>query len=426
MQIILRRVKKYDIGQRSALAWMQLADVARAPSHLQAAQAAALSVMVLSAMPARAGISDTVQPYVLSSINHDDNLLRQSDDAPGDRGDTYKSVEAGLQFARPIGRQLFSGSAKVTKVAFDNYEQLNYNGKEVQGVWAWQLGNHLQGNLGGSYAQTLAPYADFHTSERNLRLQRREYADGTWRFHPSWQVHGGWSRNRYEFELASQKFNNRTEDAAEIGADYLAGSGSRIGVVLRQLKGTYTGRAGVTSFFLDNGYMQDELKADIVWIISGVSKLTFLGGAVKRKHAVFAVRDASALNARLVYDWIPTGKLHFTGKLYREFTAVEGSVLNDSLNRGGSVDVAYALSAKVSMTASAGTERRGFRTIPGIVTDKDLTDSSRLISAGVIYAPLPAVQLGINAFHDARSGNLLVGSNSYKANGVSFNISAQF
>ncbi len=385
------------------------------------------SLAVCHALPVSAQISDTIHPYVLASINHDDNLLRRSDTEAGQFGDTYKSTEAGLLFERPFGRQVLTGRANVSKVSFDGFKQLNYTGKNLEATLEWHLGNYWQGHLGSTYGQTLAPYADFNTQERNLRVIRHDFFDASWLVHPSWQLRSAWSRDRYIYDLPSQRYNNRTEDVAELGVDFLASSTSRFGVVARQLKGNYTDRHGFNSVLFDSGYVQEEIKANVLWYLSGSSRLQFLGGGVRRKHTILTVRDEQGANGRAIFYWRPTVKLNTTSKLWREFSAVEGSLVNSALNRGASLDLSYEVSAKISMAAATKLERRQFGTLPGVQSlNGNLEDSTRSASIGVNYALLPNIKLAVNATRDSRVGSRAAGTNSFKANGISFNASAQF
>jgi exopolysaccharide biosynthesis operon protein EpsL len=387
---------------------------------------AALMALTLAA-PAMAQISDTIHPYVSASYNHDSNLLRQSDNAGGDLSDNYKAGEAGVKIERPIGRQILTADLKVSRVTFDRYEQLNYNGKEFTGALEWHLANHLQGHFGALHSETLAPFSDSHSEERNLRTQRRYYFDGTWTFHPSWQVRGSWAREHNDFELDIQRYNNRVEDTSEVGVDYLASSNSRVGLIARRLKGTYTARETLVGSLLDSGYTQDEFKANIFWYFSAQSQIQFLGGVARRQHEIFTQRDENGVNARAIYYWLPRTKLHVNTKAWREFAAVDGTVLNSALLTGGSVDLTYDATSKIGATASAKTERRRFTPIPGMdLGGGSLNDSTRYYTLGVVYAPLQRVTLGLNAFRTSRSGSAAVGTNSYKANGVSFNVNAQF
>ena len=127
-----------------------------------------------------------------------------------------------------------------------------------------------------------------------------------------------------------------------------------------------------------------------------------------------------------MYYWTPSSKIKTTSKLWREFAAVEGSLINSALNKGASVEATYAVTSKIGANVMARTEKRDFKTLPGAVITDGLQDTTQGYSVGVNYAVLPRIVLALNATRDRRSGSRAAGTNSYKANGVSFNVSAQF
>lgn len=240
---------------------------------IAAPRMAALALLIGAAFSpaAHAEISDTIHPFIQTTYAYDDNLLRLSE-FPGqipDLSDSSRTVQGGFLFERPVGRQLFTGYAKLSHVKFNRFTELNYNGKDALVDWAWQLGNRWQGHLGTSYLETLAPFTDTNSDQRNLRTQRRHYADANWLFHPNWQVRAGFSRFTADYELPAQQINNRTEDATELGLDYLATSGSKVGIQLRQLKSNYQFKGNPLLGLVDNDYTQDEIKANVLWLVSG-------------------------------------------------------------------------------------------------------------------------------------------------------------
>jgi len=378
---------------------------------------------------AHAEISDTIHPFIQTTFAYDDNLLRLSE-FPGqipDLGDTSRTVQGGFLFERPVGRQLFTGYAKLSHVSFNRFTELNYNGKDALVDWAWQLGNRWQGHLGTSYLETLAPFTDTNSDQRNLRTQRRSYADATWLFHPSWQVRAGFSRFTADYELPAQQINNRTENATELGLDYLAASGSKVGIQLRQLKSDYQFKGNPLFGLPDNDYTQDEIKANVLWLVSGPTKLSFLGGWVRRTHPQsVSGTSSSGANGRLIADWIATGKLRFNANLWREFQVVEGGIVGSSLNKGASLAAFWSATAKVGLNAQLRHEKRDFSTINGFTALSGLSDSTTGSSLGLTYTPVNNIQLELDAFRDRRSGNPIVGSNTYRAKGVSFSANVQF
>lgn len=383
----------------------------------------------LFAIPAQAAISDTIHPFVSATYSYEDNLLRLPDGVPGPQGsrsDTLTQLQAGLLFERPIGRQILTGQAKVSRVSFNHYDQLNYNGKDVSAEWQWFVLRNFSGHVGASYSQVLTPFTDYHSSERNLRTTRREYADGYWRFHPSWQVHAGLSTTKYSYDLASQRFIDRTEDSSDVGLDYLAASGSRFGVLARHAKGSYPNKPVIGGMVIDNGYKQDELKANVYWLLNGVTQVQVLAGWARRDHNFFTGYDASGANGRVTVYWQPLGKLKFNASTWREFQAVESTLVNSSLNKGVSVGANWDIDAKLKGDASIRHERRNFNVINAVVLAGEPSDSGNLLQAGLTYTPLNSVQLNLSVFRDSRTGSAYVGTGSYTSKGVSLTATGQF
>ena len=394
--------------------------------HVRTGLACALGL--LFSQSAFADLSDTIHPFIQSSISHDDNLLRLPDGDNGalGRSDTYKSVDGGFTLDRTYGQQVITGRFDWSRVTFDRYTTLNYTSKNGDIALNWHLLSHLQGNVGASYMESLASFSDFHSDQRNLRIQRKAFADTTWQFHPSWQARAGFKREKYEYDLDIQRFNNRTDDTSELGVDYLAVSGSRVGLQARHIKGTYPDSQVFNGIRVDNDYGQDELKANVYWIVSGQTRVQFLGGWERRTHPVQTVRDDSGTNGRLIVFWTPTGKLKFTGSAWREFAAYEGGIVASSLNKGASLLGTWTFSDKVSANASLRNEKRDFST-PGVVLLEGQKDQTRNTTLGLTYAPVQKIQLTVNAFRETRSGTQSsFFSTGYKAKGVSFNGTVQF
>ena len=121
----------------------------------------ALLLCTLFTLPAGAGPSDALHLYAGVGYGHDDNLLRVPEGQPafdGTRADSWWEREGGLIFDKTYSRQRISIVAKLSKYDFDHFKQLNYDGKDLQATWFWQLGNHLEGKVGTTYQQVLAPY----------------------------------------------------------------------------------------------------------------------------------------------------------------------------------------------------------------------------------------------------------------------------
>lgn len=375
--------------------------------------------------PARAAISDTIQPFVSVGYGYDDNLFRLPDETVGGPvSDRNKSVIAGFAFERPVSRQVFSGSLKVSKVSFDRYSQLDYNGKDGSLLWRWVVGNNFDGTIGATYEQTLNSFADFHGTERNLRVRRGEYIDGGWRFSPHWRVRGRASHDEFTYDLPTQRYLNRKDNAGEVGIDYVASTRSSIGLQARQVRGSYTDPLIFGSLRYDQDYKQNDLKLKLVWNYDEIAQLQFLGGKAKREHTLLTERDATGTNARLSAVWKVRPAVRLTAVAAREFAPYEGGTFTYSLNQTRSLHAEWNLSAKVTAEADTRSIKRDFtgaaaRGVP------DVSDSGKTHTLSLNYAALRNVQLSASVFRDTRDGARGL-TQSYRAKGASINASIQF
>jgi exopolysaccharide biosynthesis operon protein EpsL len=370
----------------------------------------------------------SLQVYGGLGYGHDDNLLRVPDGAPAfdnQLGDSWYQADAGLLFDHTYSRQRLSAKASLSKVKFDHFRQLDYDGKDLQGKWNWQVGNHLEGALGAGYNQTLAPYTDFHSDRRNLRQQRRLFADGAWRFHPSYRVRASAAKEKFTYELTEQSVNDRTENSYEIGADYLPKSGSEIGLVLRTIKGKYPNRRPFGGRLLNDDYDQDEVKARVLWIASGTTTVQALAGWTRRRQPALG-DDTSGFNGRVSAEYKPNGKFSYTAALWRDFAPIESIFVNYTLNKGVSLAAAWDASAKVKVEALAIYERRNYNARFLAISNGDLDDAVRSATVRATWSPLRALRLSAALAHQARSGSEFIGTGKFSATSVVLNAIAQF
>ncbi|MDO8439087.1 MAG: exopolysaccharide biosynthesis protein EpsL [Telluria sp.] len=381
-------------------------------------------ILAAIAMPAGAGQSDALHAYAGIGYFHDDNLFRLNDD--NRLSDSAKYAIGGLYFDKTYGRQKIYLQGKVSKVKFSRFQQLDYDGKDFLGSWDWQLGERFSGKVGASYEQTLAPYTDFRSTERNLRVHKRRHGDANWQLHPSYRVRAGASKDTYTYALPVQRFNNRDEDAVEAGFDFTPRSGSTAGLVARRVKGKYHSTRVVGGSPMNDDFTQDELKAKVNWKVTGISTIAVLAGYARRKHDVNGPRDAKGFNGRVTASLNPRKKLRVNLSAWREFAPIESNIVTYSLNRGVSMGASWDASAKVRLDGNLSRERRGYEGRLAANAPLDLKDNLRQASLSATWSPRPTVQLSTSFAHQRRGGADFLGNGSFKANTVSVNANAQF
>jgi len=372
-------------------------------------------------MPAFAATDDVLRPYVGYSLVYDDNVLGVADGAntTGEKlSDTARHAEAGIIFNKRISQQVLSGHANLDHITYGHFGQLDNNAKDILANWNWHVGNHVDGNLGVSYIQALTPFVNFHSDELNLRTQRREFFDGAWRLHPSWRLRAGVSRDKLNYDLTSQQAGNRTEVASEVGLDYLASSGSTVGVQLRHTRGDLPNPQLIDTVLVDNSYDQNELKAKVSWLLTGKTQLQFLGGYVQRKHDFFPARDFSGVNARVQASWNATAKLNVTAGIWREIGALDDLTASYTLNQGIGVGSTYDMTSKIRFEGQLkheSSDYSGTVALPSLQL-ADRKDTFDTASVKMIYRPTTHLQLATTAYHKKRDSSL--DGNNAANNGV--------
>lgn len=389
----------------------------------------AMALAGATCLPAAAQISDTIHPYVSLGYSYDDNLLRLPESfqaAYGSLADHTRTAVAGVQLDQTFGRQQVTADVSANRVTFDRFDQYNYNGKNGKLTWLWRLGNYLDGKLGASYDETLTPFNDFHTDQRNLRKQRGYVAEGGWRFHPSWRVRAAASRTEYDYELDAQKVLNRDVTATVAGLDYYSTTGSTIGLQVRREKGDYTNPPRLGSLVFNENYTQDELKLKVFWRIGEVSQLEFLGGHARRKHEMNTLGDPSGANGRMTFTWSPLATVRLVAAARREFEAFEGSGVNYTLTKGANLDANWAPTAKIGVRGSLRRYKREFGSGNGsIALPPNLKDDTKGGSLGVTYSPRERIQLEVSVSHEKRTSDSNF-SYSYRTKGAAVNATIQF
>lgn len=392
-------------------------------------QPVALLAASLLALPAEAAPNDALQLYGGIAFGYDDNLLRVPEDQAALRSagaDRWWQREAGLLFDKTYSRQRISLVAKLSRYNFDRFRQLDYDGKDLQASWFWQLGNHLQGKTGIIQEQVLASYTDLQSDQRNLRHRRARFADGAWRFHSSWQVRAGMRRDIYNYEISEQRYNNRTEDAAEIELDYLPASGSTVGLVARRIEGRYPYPRRIGPTLFDNSFTQEELKVRVLWPATGSSTIDTLVGYTRRDLPSNRAGRASGLAGRIQASYQPRGKMTYTAASWRDFAPLESTDVSYTLNNGASIGARWDASAKIRIDADAACVRRNYTVRVNSLGLDGIRDVTRTRSLSATWSPRPTVQVKAAFAHEARSGVAVLGSAAIRSNSMTLSASAQF
>lgn len=391
----------------------------QAEEHRQAAgRKPWMSLVLIPALslqqPVIAAEGDVLRAYVGIGVTHDDNILGTSNVAiagGADKlSDTAIRTEVGVMLDKTISRQRITADINLDHTAFNRFDNLDYDGRDISANWNWHLGEHLEGNLGASHVRALTSVQDSLTAAGvptqlpNVRTQDRQYADAAWRLHPSWRVVGGVSHYELEYAQSGPQVASRKVDDVEAGVDYLARSGSSVGVRVRHAEGEFP-------LSPLNDYSQDELKVRLEWKVTGKTDLLLLAGWVQRESDLAPANDFSGFNGRLNAVWRATGKSTVNASVWREVGALDDQTASYSLNRGLSLGTGWEITRKARLDAYYQHERRDYT--PAGLTRKDRINYGNL---QLTYHPIPKLRLMTSVYRTTQGSNVAV--NDYRNTGV--------
>ncbi len=401
------------------------------PNRLQSFLTGVLLLSFFNQPAFAAVIGKVVQPFASYTFTADDNLLRirdKMDPVPllgtNNLFDMSHRFTGGLLFEKEISRQRLTANLNLAHTSFDKFNQMNNDLKSFTGNWNWFLGNRLEGNMGASYVQSLAPFL-FLPGTKNIRNEQRTFINAIWRFHPSWNLHGDYTRYDLSTDSAIDRFKflNRIEDRFEGGIDYVTSGRNTVGILFRNIIGDFPVRnLAPDGSLTDNSYDQKEVMARINWVVTAKSRLVWTGGWVERKNASFSQRDFNGFNARMIYAWEPTSKVGLTLNAWRETGALQQLTASFSLNTGVSVVPAWNITQKVALEGNFSYETREFSRFRELTDLLPVGRNNTIRNAAIklTYTPYLGLQLSASVYNNYLKTDHPLGG--FSANGANINL----
>ncbi len=353
---------------------------------------------------------DPLQFVISQSFRHDDNLFRLSDDEspPGDgsRSDTLSVTSAKARFAKRYSRQFVSASARVSSVAFDKWDELDYTTKGASAAWRWAVGSRWTGLLNANYDEVPRDFSEILTIDDEVSINEQRTLGGTanyW-FHPDWAVSGG--VEQYDSSLSDTASESAEYQAMiyDLGVTYRPGSGNRLALTGRYTDGEYPNRIATST--QDEGYTQKDIRLAGEWKFTGASKLSGYVGLTEREYENLGAKDFSGVTARIQHDWDISGKTKLRTTARREIGAREDLINNFVVVTAFSVAPSWTPTERISVSGLWEIKKRDFEGDPGfVVNSTDLDDTTNRFRASVAYQPLDNLNLELSQTYIERESD---------------------
>lgn len=377
-------------------------------------------IAAFAAVPSHAFWNDRIEIFADQVLTHDSNVFRLSSGADtqsalgtNQRADWLSVTSLGVTADIPYSLQRFQGGYTWFTTRYRRFDQLDFNGHNARAAWLWAITPHVTGEIGATDAKSLASFATFRTTDKDLVTSRTAYANANWEITPSFVLYGGITRNEREYDSATRQINNLKVDAEEVRFSYQTASENRLGIAYRHEEGDSPERL-VFGVPFDNAYRQDGVGIVGRWQLTGLSRFDGRFDYVRRKYEQFRERDYNGPSARLTWTYVPTGKLTFATSIYREIAPLDEVQTSFVLATGASFRPRWDVSAKVAVLGNLEYARWDYRnslpfvpgtTIPGAIPG-DYRHNTRTAGVTVVWRPLTRVLFQAGLLREVRGSTL--------------------
>ena len=380
-----------------------------------AAWSLALLPAVFAPGTAHALDGDRIRPSIGVVGTYYSNLFYLDDRQPvgaflknGQRSDFSYGLRGGIAADYYFGRQFLTINGTATQSQFQTYGNLDnvaYNGRAALN---WVIGSDWSGDLGGTYNENLGSFADVRTNQKNLRTAQTLFGSALYRVYYDWSLRAALTQTTLENSAINFRQGNQDITVYEFGTRYYSkGGDSFLGLNFKNTDGKFPNRVDYPTERVDSSYYQRDLQGTVDWRYSGETRLSGAVGWTNRQHEQLSQRNFTGVTGRVTLSYAYSGKTAINTTLRRDIGALDDVTSNFILTQGFNVGPSYALSGKVTLTASYDYSQRKFLGDPGfIVTHIPVrVDNIQSVNIGVQYTPARNVSISANLSQAVRSSN---------------------
>jgi exopolysaccharide biosynthesis operon protein EpsL len=355
---------------------------------------------------AYADADDLLKLILTETLTHDDNVYRTSSAAAPPIVDTITSTTVGLTLDTNLSRQHLRIALSQSESRYKRLAALNNSGSNYQ--WAWQgtFPGKLTTDASWSRSVSLASFADqTSTLAKDVVTTESSSFRLGYLIHPDLPIYVQVANGSSSNSVATLATNDARTTSTEVGVQYNSPLGNQAGLLLRKTVGRYPNRQ-VVAGLVDNSYRQDDAQATVQWKPGFKSTIDFRVGQTQRIEDDLPQHNFTGATGSLSFDWALTDMISINAKAGRELTALDFSLTNSvnyAVVQSHGVGVRWAPTSKISAVARIDEHARVLG--GGVGNVVVMTDTTRVSSLALQYAPMRAVQLSVQLNHEVRESN---------------------
>jgi exopolysaccharide biosynthesis operon protein EpsL len=353
---------------------------------------------------------DRLQLRVSTTLTHDDNLYRQSNNyrqGSAVIGDRILTDQVGVRLDVPYSRQRFLVDLSAAQNRFARSSALDNTGENALGEWDWGVGNDWSGSVQAIQNRALSNLAYVSFNTRNIYTQRNLTASADYLLDARYRLQGQLGTGSVT-NSDVLKFNDTRQRFAQLGIQYLTPSGNALGVRTRIEDDTLPNNTALLVERVDNSYRDAILESYFDWRTSGVSRFSGHLGITHRGYNEFTDRNFNGVTGRVQYDWTPNDVSAMTAGLERTLYGILDLQSQFVITHGLDLKATWIPSPKITAQAGVYYSKSDFGgdAVTVSLQGAQRRDSNRGMNIGVNYDIRRWARLGLNYQYSERTSSL--------------------
>jgi exopolysaccharide biosynthesis operon protein EpsL len=291
---------------------------------------------------------DTFNATVGTTVMYDTNVFRLSpliDPAlvigVPSRSDQVITSTFMLNLNKVYSMQRFEANGSLVDNRYNNFDFLNFLGKNYTAAWHWYATPYLHGRLSGSHSEALNNFANLtgftNSTTQNLRTTDNYHFEGIFEIDRAWHLIGGIDHSvSKNSKITVQDFNNQIS-SVEGGIRYTRPSGASLTYKVRSGRGEFINRPQpIVASLFDTRFDEMEHELRMLWPVTGKASIDARVGHLSREHKHFPQRDFAGFVGNFNLNWAVTSKVRVTASWARQlsnYQTVGSAFLNPNFAR---------------------------------------------------------------------------------------------
>lgn len=395
--------------------------------------AVCVSSLLMNANCAVAGLlGDHITPYVSAESTYLSNifLLDKNEQVQiankSQKWDILVRTDVGLVADIPIGRQTILADINVNFNQYQEYTFLDYVGANSKVAWNWVLGEHFNGRLGYNYGRFLTSFNNFNSPVQDITDNHNPFVEVAYRFHPSWEVAGGFNYTDVSHSNATRNSAN-FEDYTYTGElRYRNAARNFVGIQFEYSDVKFAGRSANQTINVNTAlipaYKRYLGSATVDWQLTGKSQVKGRIGyqivdttPVRVNNTEFT-RNFNQFSWRFEYNWRPSAKTSLALATWREVRPATDPVSTFVKDTGVGLTPSWTPTEKISLRGEFSYNNQdysgsvGNAAVANVNSQANLnqrTDDVYTIGIDFEYKPITNLLLELAYDYQNRSSNRL-------------------